>query len=263
MLLNALGNVKISIFELTLTLPHCKINPLLNKMNKKESEEIMNYYYGLVDELNNGWGFVEETDPRVKPGFIKLTRQEWINLLNNQSAGEEIVFFDGKVFTTPERGRYYNDAEGWHKKSDEVYFKEKAEAKQNELINKNFQIKADKAYKGVIINDSLVFETTKEAMSTTIATLALLDDDETTNWKFYNKAGEPTVQKVTKMQVAAIAKLGRKMIDKCFEIEGRYNEIIKSATISDLNSEAWTTTIINQIQNEMDQVNNKIELTLL
>ncbi len=223
----------------------------------------MNYYYGLVDAINNGWGFVEETDSRVQPGFIKLTRQEWINLLNEQSAGNEIVCFDGKVFTTPERGRYYCDAEGWHKKTDEIYFKEKAEAKQSELINTTYKIKADKAYKGVIINDSFIFETTKEAMSTTIATLALLDEDDTTNWKFYNIQGEPVVQKVTKLQIAAIAKLGRKMIDKCFEIEGNYNEIIKSATISNLNNDAWAKNIINKMQNEMDQVNNKIELTLL
>ena len=30
----------------------------------------MNFYYGLVDEATNAWGFVEETDPIVHEGMV-------------------------------------------------------------------------------------------------------------------------------------------------------------------------------------------------
>lgn len=85
----------------------------------------MNFYYGLVDEQNHAYGFVEETDKRVKPGMIYVTEAEWSNLLNEQSAGKQIVFYDNRVFTA-EPGLYFIDTNGvWQKKDTDKFQKEK------------------------------------------------------------------------------------------------------------------------------------------
>lgn len=88
----------------------------------------MNFYYGLVDKENNGYGFIEETDSRVTDDMIKLTAQEHSELLSGQSQGQEIVYYEGRVFNA-ESGRFYVDKSGWHKKSDE----EKQKMKRQEL----------------------------------------------------------------------------------------------------------------------------------
>ena len=85
----------------------------------------MNFYYGLVDEQNHAYGFVEETDKRVKPGMVYVTEAEWSNLLNEQSAGKQIVFYDNRVFTA-EPGLYFIDTNGvWQKKDTNKFQKEK------------------------------------------------------------------------------------------------------------------------------------------
>lgn len=99
----------------------------------------MDFYYGLVDEANNGWGFIEETDPRVKPGMIRLTREEWQQLLNEQSAGREIVCYNGEVFTA-EHGWYYVDAQGWHKKSQQEFDDERAAERKQNFESQFFEI---------------------------------------------------------------------------------------------------------------------------
>lgn len=57
----------------------------------------MNYYYGLVDKENRAWGFLEEGDPRVTEDMIFLTEEQWQGLLDEQSSGKEIVFYEGRV----------------------------------------------------------------------------------------------------------------------------------------------------------------------
>ena len=69
-----------------------------------------------------------------------------------------MFYYEGKVFNA-EPGRYYLDDDGWHKKTDEEFNNEKAAEKKQYLVNKIYEIKAAKAYGGIIINDLLVFET--------------------------------------------------------------------------------------------------------
>lgn len=217
----------------------------------------MNFYYGLVDRETNAWGFVEETDPRVHADMIYVPADYWRQLLSEQSQGRAIVCWEGRVFTA-EPGRYYVDSEGWHKKSDEEFNREKAQAKREELVNTLYQIKADKAYGGVIINDALVFETNQTAVTNTVASLALMSDDEQAQWKFYNLAGEPVIQPVFKGQLAQIAKFGQAMINACFAKEGTFNEELKEATIEQLIDETWVEDFKNRAQTAMDEVENHI-----
>lgn len=221
----------------------------------------MNFYYGLVDEATNAWGFVEETDPRVHAGMVYLTRDEWKALLNGQSQGQQICYYEGKVFLA-EPGRYYLDEEGWHKKTDEEFNQEKADEKREYLVNKIYQVKADKAYGGVIINDLLVFETNQTAITNTVASLALMDDAGSAAWKFYTVTGEPMVQQITKVQLAYIAKFGQAMINQCFGVEGVANEQLKMATVENLIDEQWVEAFEQSVQAEMDKITNKITIAL-
>lgn len=227
----------------------------------------MNFYYGMVDEANKSWGFVEETDNRawedaehtvLKPTMIFLTNEEWQAVLSEQSKGKAIVGYGGKCFGA-EQGRYYTDEDGvWRKKTDEEFNNEKAAAKREELVQTVYQIKADKAYKGVIINDLLIFETNQTAITNTVASLALMPEEGTASWKFYTITGEPVVQQITKLQLAGIAQFGQDMINKCFAVEGQANETLKAATVENLIDSEWVENYTAQVQAAMDAINNHI-----
>lgn len=79
-----------------------------------------NYYYGEVDTVNHSYGFVEADDERITDDFIKISEEYHQQLINEQSEGKKIVFYDNQVFTTDEKYRYYVDDTGkWQKRSDD------------------------------------------------------------------------------------------------------------------------------------------------
>ena len=145
-------------------------------------------------------------------------------------------------------------------KQDDIYFEKKSLEYKKELINNLYKIKADKAYGGVIINDTFVFETNQTSITNTVASLALMDDTATANWKFYTIDGEPVFQTVTKLQLASIAKFGRDMMDEAFKVEGQANTYLSTATVEQLNSEEWRNDFTTDVQTKMDEVNNKLTI---
>ena len=231
----------------------------------------MNFYYGLVDTENKAWGFLEETDDRawedaehtiLKPTMIFLTTEQWQQVLSEQSRGRQIVGYGGECFTA-EQGRYYVDDNGaWQMKSDEQFNQEKAQAKAEELVNTLYQIKADKAYGGVVINNMLVFETNQTAITNTVASLALMTDDSVANWKFYTIQGQPTVQTVTKAQLAGIAMFAQNMINQCFAVEGAANTQLQQATVANLIDEEWCTAFVANAQTAMDAISHDMTVNL-
>lgn len=138
------------------------------------------------------------------------------------------------------------------------YEKEQADIKRKELIQTIYEIKAKKAYGGVIINDLLVFETNQISITSTVASLALMSETSTANWKFYTVEGQPYSQEITKTQLFGIASFGQAMINDCFAVEGQYNERLKEATIEQLNDVEWCEKFIEQVQSTMDEINNKM-----
>lgn len=144
---------------------------------------------------------------------------------------------------------------------NENYDTECAEERKKELINNIYQIKADKAYGGVIINDTLVFETNQTSITNTVASLALMSDTATANWKFYTMNGEPYVQQVSKLQLAGIAQFGQNMINETFAVEGQANTALSTATVEQLNNEEWRNNFLTEVQTEMDKVNNKLTVS--
>lgn len=146
-------------------------------------------------------------------------------------------------------------------KVDEEYYAKKAPEYKKELVNEIYLIKADKAYGGVIINDTLVFETNQTSITNTVASLALMSDTAIANWKFYTMNGEPYVQQVSKLQLAGIAQFGQNMINETFAVEGQANTALTTATVKQLNNEEWRSTFIASVQAEMDKVNNKLTVS--
>ena len=143
-------------------------------------------------------------------------------------------------------------------KADKEYCTKKALEYKKELINEIYEIKADKAYGGVIINDTLIFETNQTSITNTVASLALMGDAATANWKFYTMNGEPYVQQVSKLQLAGIAQFGQNMINETFAVEGQANTTLYTATVEQLNDEEWRNNFLTEVQTEMDKVNNKL-----
>lgn len=231
----------------------------------------MNFYYGLIDEASKAWGFVEETDRRayvdeektqLKDTMIPLTEAEWQAVLSGQSHGYAIVGYNGRCFNA-EQGRYYVDEDGvWQMKSDEQFNQEKAKAKAEQLVNELYEIKAAKAYGGIVINNLLVFETNQTAITNTVASLALMSDTSSANWKFYTVQGNPTVQSVTKAQLAGIAQFAQAMINSCFAVEGEFNTRLQAMTTEDLINTETTEQFIADAQSAMDAISNKIEVNL-
>ena len=136
------------------------------------------------------------------------------------------------------------------------YAQQQAQLKAKELVQKLYDIKAEKAYGGVIINYQLVFETNQVSITNTVASLALMDDTGTSAWKFYTIDGQPTTQQITKIQLLGIAKFGQDMINKAFEVEGNFNTALALATVEELNNSEWCELFIQEAQEAMDLVNN-------
>lgn len=91
------------------------------------------FYYGIVDAETRSYGFLEEGDERVTEDMIKLSADEWQELLDKQSEGLEIAVDNGQVIAA-ERGRYYIDDNGqWQKRSDEEFETKIAQEKEAAL----------------------------------------------------------------------------------------------------------------------------------
>lgn len=95
------------------------------------------FYYGMVDPETHAYGFLEPDDTRVTEDMVQITRTQWETLLDEQSQGKQIVYYNGEVFTA-EPNRYYVDDNGaWQQKTDEEFEQEKAqkEAEQIAMLN--------------------------------------------------------------------------------------------------------------------------------
>lgn len=141
------------------------------------------------------------------------------------------------------------------------YAKIQAKKYAEELENSLYKLKSQKAYGGILINDLLIFETNQTSITNTVASIALMQDDDTTNWKYYNIENVPTFVPTTKAQLTYIAMFARKMIDDSFVVEGKYNNIVVNATVKQLNSEKFRNKLLADAKAEFDEVNNKLNIT--
>jgi hypothetical protein len=142
------------------------------------------------------------------------------------------------------------------------YNKEQAELKRADLVQTLYDIKAERAYGGVIINNAFKFETNQTSITNTVASLALMNNTDTSNWKFYTLEGQPVVYQITKAQLYAIAQFGQNMINECFKVEGEYNQDLAQATQDDLLSEEWIQEFIENATSAVEAVVNVLTVEL-
>ena len=231
----------------------------LNNMTAIKSPECM--YFCKIQNADNSicWGFLSPSDTRLESALVKVevTIEKHQELLS----GGQIVYYDGEVFNANQNEYYLDENNDFVKRSTTEYNKIVADAKRAELVQTLYNMKAEKAYGGVIINDAFIFETNQTSITNTVANLALMGDADTSSWKFYTKDGVPVMQTVNKAQLFAIANFGRQMIDNSFAVEGEYLQTLENATIKNLISKTWVDKFVADAQADFDAVNNNLEIT--
>lgn len=210
--------------------------------------------------LNNDnsicWGFLSPSDERLATALEKIE----VSIPRQQEllSGGYIVYYNGEVFNADSRQYYLDENFDFQKISDEQYNQKIANETKKALIQKLYELKAEKAYGGVIINDTLVFETNQTAVTNTVATLSLMADTDTSNWKFYDLNGQPKMQTVSKIQLFTIANFAREMINNSFTVEGEYLDIVENATIEQLISKEWVEIFEENAQTAFNNINNHL-----
>lgn len=146
-----------------------------------------------------------------------------------------------------------------------AYKKLNAEKTQKILVEYNYTLKEERAYNGVILkyeNKELIFETKQESISSVVGSVAFMQDTDTANWKFwYNDM--PYFVELTKNQLFALANFGRKMINDCFGVEGKLNEMVYNASVKELNTQSWVDKFKITAKEEMEKIQNTIEFVNL
>lgn len=145
------------------------------------------------------------------------------------------------------------------------YEKEQAEIIQKRLVEDNYQQKAKKAYGGILINDTYLFETNETSRSMITASLIGLQNapDETTlDWKVY-KDNQPLVIPLTKVQLAQLFAFALNMINTAFGVEGVRNNDVANATVEQLNDDNWVQNFRKETELAFEQINNKVNIVLL
>lgn len=148
---------------------------------------------------------------------------------------------------------------------DTDYEAKEAQKVQVELVEYNYEAKAKKAYGGILINDTYLFETNETSQSMITASLIGLQNapDETTlNWKVYAN-NKPIVVPLTKVQLAQLFDFAFNMVTISFKIEGLRNEALAVATVEDLNNEQWVEQYKIATDFAFNQINNKIDVVLV
>ena len=230
----------------------------LNNMTAIKSPESM--YFCKIQNADNSvcWGFLSPSDARLDSALVKVE----VSIEKHQEllSGGNIVYYDGEVFNANQDEYYLDENNDFVKRPTSEYNKMKANEKRAELVQTLYNMKAEKAYGGVIINDAFVFETNQTAVTNTVATLALMNDTDTSSWKFYTKDGVPVMQTVNKAQLFTIASFGRHMIDSSFAVEGQYLATLENATVQNLISKTWVNNFVESAQSAFDEVSNELNI---
>ena len=149
--------------------------------------------------------------------------------------------------------------------ADPDYEAKEAQKVQVELVEYNYEAKAKKAYGGILINDTYLFETNETSQSMITASLIGLQNapDETTlNWKVYAN-NKPIVVPLTKVQLAQLFAFALNMINTSFGLEGTRNNDLTTATVEQLNDETWVEQYKIATDFAFNQINNKIDVVLV
>lgn len=147
----------------------------------------------------------------------------------------------------------------------EEWRKEQAINTQKALVEYNYEAKAKKAYGGIIINNTYLFETNETSQSMITASLIGLQsapDETTLNWKMYIN-NQPIVVPLTKVQLAQLFAFALNMVNVSFGLEGTRNNDLTTATVEQLNDKTWVEQYKIATDFAFNQINNKIDVVLI
>lgn len=164
----------------------------------------------------------------------------------------------------------YNNIEKYIYQGGEIildpdYEAREAQKVQKELVEYNYKAKAKKAYGGILINDTYLFETNETSQSMITASLIGLQsapDETTLNWKVYAN-NQPIVVPLTKVQLSQLFAFALNMINTSFGLEGVRNNDLTTATVEELNDETWVEQYKIATDLAFNQINNKIDVVLV
>ena len=211
---------------------------------------------------DNGWVLIEN---HIGENQVNIDTKEISTVDYYGKAKDRYQFV-----TAEEADDIKNHPENWGVVEDQLvditntaeWKKQNAVKVAEELMEYAYQIKADRAYGGIIVvkdGVNAIFETDQDSFSSVIATLSFMADDQTVDWKFYVN-DVPTFITITKAQLYGIAQFGRTMILDCFAVEERFDSQVKEASYKQLNSETWINTFKENLNNEMNAVNNVLRI---
>lgn len=200
----------------------------------------------IVPDFRNEWITDKSLNPikyyeigELPTGFIYITEAQYKKINEDK---DYYIFEDNKLVVNPN------------------YDKIKYSQNLDKLMKYTYNLKAEKAYGGVLINDKYIFETNQISITNTVASLALMGTS--TNWKFYTIDNLPISVKITKAQLTKIAKFGQSMIDAAFAVEGNANEILKETSMDLINDLQWQNDFMINFEKEINKVNYKLEMEL-
>ncbi len=218
------------------------------------------YFCKMLNKNNSiYWGFLSPSDERLNTALVKIE----VSIEQHQQllSGGYIVYYDGEIFNADSRQYYLDENFDFQKISDLEYNQIIANETKKALIQKLYELKAEKAYGGIIINDLYIFETNETARTNVVATLGSMADGDVSHWKFWTKDGVPIMQIVTKAQLFGISSFGRQMIDDCFKVEGQYLATLENATVEELISKTWVETFENNAKTAFNNINNHLNIS--
>lgn len=177
---------------------------------------------------------------------------------------DKVIYNLEKSIETQEKYLYDAEVEEYVL-NDEAYKEKQAQKTQKELVEYNYEAKAKKAYGGIIINDTYLFETNETSQSMITASLIGLQsapDETTLNWKMYAN-NQPVVVPLTKIQLAQLFAFALNMVNTSFGVEGIRNNDLTTVTVEQLNDETWVEQYKIATDFAFNQINNKIDVVLV
>ena len=198
----------------------------------------MTYYIFIENEKINGTGQCKVLNQDILN--IEVEEEIYNNI-------EKYMYQDGEIVLDPD------------------YEAREAQKVQKELVEYNYEAKAKKAYGGILINDTYLFETNETSQSMITASLIGLQsasDETTLNWKVYTN-NQPTVVPLTKVQLSQLFAFALNMINTSFGLEGVRNNDLAIATVEELNDETWVEQYKIATDLAFNQINNKIDVVLV
>ena len=197
--------------------------------------EELKYYYGLIGD---SYGFVDSDDERSKlEGLVELTKEEHQQLLDEQSQGKEIVFYDGEVFTAPYGLYYLDENKIWHKKDETEYEQEQLtkakQVKYQENNTKSDNARYNNEFSITLQGKECIFDTSQKTQADLLTAFAVCSTGTTYDGWITNNSIELNLT----LEDVVLISIKFKQLSSVYQKWKYYKELIDNAqTINEVNA---------------------------